>query len=158
MPPRGYCQTLLRTRSLRRKTSWFMRPYFTSLCIREYFRPLRAGREERQREWKRTRKGEGRGREGCTCIEYCPWWQLSWNRDCSLLLLSFLFIYKLEISNKLEIRFGFEMFNSEQFEKFARAESFIFSAKRIIDVFYLEKFEGTWKTVHNLGKMFLKRD
>lgn len=103
-------------------------------------------------------KGEGRGREGCTCIEYCPWWQLSWNRDCSLLLLSFLFIYKLEISNKLEIRFGFEMFNSEQFEKFARAESFIFSAKRIIDVFYLEKFEGTWKTVHNLGKMFLKRD
>lgn len=88
-------------------------------------------------------QGGGEGREGCTCIEYCPWWQLSWNRDCSLLLLSFLFIYKLEISNKLEIRFGFEMFNSEQFEKFARAESFIFSAKRIIDVFYLEKFEGT---------------
>lgn len=103
-------------------------------------------------------QGGGEGREGCTYIEYCPWWQLSWNRDCSLLLLSFLFIYKLEISNKLEIRFGFEMFNSEQFEKFARAESFIFSAKRIIDVFYLEKFEGTWKTVHNLGKMFLKRD
>lgn len=88
-------------------------------------------------------QGGGEGREGCTYIEYCPWWQLSWNRDCSLLLLSFLFIYKLEISNKLEIRFGFEMFNSEQFEKFARAESFIFSAKRIIDVFYLEKFEGT---------------
>lgn len=55
MPPRGYCQTLLRTRSLRRKTSWFMRPYFTSLCIREYFRPLRADQKERQREWKRTR-------------------------------------------------------------------------------------------------------
>lgn len=63
MPPRGYCQTLLRTRSLRRKTSWFMRPYFTSLCIREYFRPLRAGQEERQREWKRTR-GEGGRSEG----------------------------------------------------------------------------------------------
>lgn len=92
-------------------------------------------------------KGEGRGREGCTCIEYCPWWQLSWNRDCSLLLLSFLFIYKLEISNKLEIRLDLECSIVNSLKNLLEPSRLSFLRNELLMCF-------TWKSLRELEKRY----